>query len=43
MAYKILMIDDDPKLLKMLKKYFEMKQYEIMMDSKSWTTKQLTG
>ena len=30
MAYKILMIDDDPELLKMLKKYFEMKQYEIL-------------
>ncbi len=30
MAYKILMIDDDMELLKMLKKYFETKKYEIM-------------
>ncbi len=30
MAYKILMIDDDTELLKMLKKYFEMKKYEVI-------------
>ena len=30
MAYKILMIDDDIGLLKMLKKYFEIKKYEII-------------
>ena len=30
MAYKILMIDDDKDLLKMLRKYFEMKKYEIV-------------
>ena len=30
MAYKILIIDDDMELLKMLKKYFETKKYEIM-------------
>lgn len=29
MAYRILMIDDDTELLKMLKQYFEMKKYEI--------------
>ncbi len=31
MAYKILMIDDDTELLKMLKKYFEMKKYEVII------------
>ena len=30
MAYKILIIDDDIGLLKMLKKYFEIKKYEII-------------
>ncbi len=30
MAYKILMIDDDAELLKMLRKYFEMKNYEVI-------------
>ena len=30
MAYKILIIDDDMELLKMLKKYLEIKKYEIM-------------
>lgn len=30
MAYKILMIDDDTELLKMLKKYLEMKKYEVI-------------
>lgn len=30
MTYKILIIDDDAELLKMLKKYFEMKKYEII-------------
>ena len=30
MAYKILIIDDDTELLKMLKKYFELKNYEVM-------------
>ncbi|MCM1025841.1 MAG: response regulator transcription factor [Roseburia sp.] len=30
MAYKILMIDDDKDLLKMLRRYFEMKKYEIV-------------
>lgn len=30
MAYKILIIDDDTELLKMLKKYFELKKYEVM-------------
>ncbi|MCM1189447.1 MAG: response regulator transcription factor [bacterium] len=30
MAYKILMIDDDKDLLKMLRKYFEMKKYEVV-------------
>ncbi len=30
MAYKILIIDDDTELLKMLKKYFEIKKYEII-------------
>ena len=30
MAYKILIIDDDMELLKVLKKYFETKKYEIM-------------
>lgn len=30
MAYKILMIDDDAELLKMLKRYFEIKKYEII-------------
>lgn len=30
MAYKILIIDDDAELLKMLRKYFAMKQYEII-------------
>ncbi len=29
MPYKILIIDDDTELLKMLRKYFEMKKYEI--------------
>lgn len=29
MAYKILIIDDDVELLKMLKKFFEIKKYEI--------------
>ncbi len=29
MQYKLLMIDDDPELLKMLKSYFEMKNYLI--------------
>ncbi len=30
MAYKILIIDDDTELLKMLKKYLEIKKYEII-------------
>ena len=30
MAYKILIIDDDTELLRMLKKYFEIKKYEII-------------
>lgn len=30
MAYKILIIDDDKELLKMLKSYFEIKKYEIV-------------
>ena len=30
MAYKILMIDDDAELLKMLRRYFEMKNYEVI-------------
>ena len=30
MAYKILMIDDDAELLKMLRKYFEMKNYKVI-------------
>ena len=30
MAYKILIIDDDTELLKMIKKYFEIKKYEII-------------
>ncbi len=30
MAYKILIIDDDAELLKMLKKYLEIKRYEII-------------
>ena len=30
MAYKLLIIDDDTELLKMLKKYFEIKNYEIL-------------
>lgn len=30
MAYRILMIDDDAELLKMLRKYFEMKNYEVI-------------
>lgn len=30
MAYKILVIDDDTELLKMLRRYFEMKKYEII-------------
>jgi len=30
MAYKILMIDDDTELLKMLKKFLEIKKYEII-------------
>ena len=30
MRKKILMIDDDRELLKMLRTYFEMKNYEIM-------------
>ncbi len=30
MAYKILIIDDDTELLKMLKKYFEIKKYETI-------------
>ncbi len=30
MAYKILVIDDDAQLLKMLKRYFEIKNYEII-------------
>ena len=30
MAYKILIIDDDAELLKMLKQYFEIKKYEII-------------
>ena len=30
MAYRILIIDDDAALLKMLQKYFEMKKYEII-------------
>ncbi len=31
MAYRILIIDDDTELLKMLKTYFEIKKYEIIM------------
>lgn len=30
MSYKILIIDDDTELLKMLRKYFEIKNYEII-------------
>lgn len=30
MPYKILIIDDDPQLLKMLKQYFELKKYEVL-------------
>ena len=30
MAYKILIIDDDTELLKMLKKFLEFKKYEII-------------
>ena len=30
MAYKILIIDDDTELVKMLKKYFEIKKYEVI-------------
>ena len=30
MAYRILIIDDDVALLKMLKRYFEMKRYEVI-------------
>ncbi len=30
MAYKILIIDDDAELLKMLRRYFEIKKYEII-------------
>lgn len=30
MAYKILIIDDDTELLKMLKSYFEIKKYEVV-------------
>lgn len=30
MRYKILMVDDDKELLKMLRNYFEIKQYEII-------------
>ena len=30
MTYKILIIDDDAELLKMLKSYFEIKKYEII-------------
>ena len=30
MAYKILIIDDDTELLKMLKKFLEIKKYEII-------------
>lgn len=30
MVYKILIIDDDTELLKMLKKYFEIKKYEVI-------------
>ncbi|MDE5910464.1 MAG: response regulator transcription factor [Lachnospiraceae bacterium] len=30
MSYKILIIDDDTELLKMLRKYFEIKKYEII-------------
>ena len=30
MAYRILIIDDDAALLKMLQKYFEMQKYEII-------------
>ena len=30
MAYKILIIDDDTELLKMLKSYFELKKYEVI-------------
>ncbi len=30
MPYKILMVDDDTELLKMLRSYFEMKNYEVI-------------
>lgn len=30
MAYRLLIVDDDIELLKMLKSYFEMKRYEVM-------------
>ena len=30
MAYKILIIDDDKELLKMLRRYFELKRYEVI-------------
>lgn len=30
MAYKILIIDDDAELLKMLRRYFEIKKYEVI-------------
>ena len=31
MAYRILIVDDDIELLKMLKNYFEIKRYDVMM------------
>ena len=36
MAYKILIIDDDTELLKMLKKYLEIKKYEIITAENGW-------
>ena len=30
-AYRILIVDDDIELLKMLKNYFEIKRYDVMM------------
>lgn len=30
MAYRIMIVDDDIELLKMLKNYFEIKRYDVM-------------
>lgn len=37
MKYKILMIDDDTELLKMLKSYFEIRQYDVVTAEDGWT------